>query len=218
MKSFRHFYLIAMAALLSACAGKQVDLPENYFQTQKNKTVAVVNDAAIKDKVYLTGFQGLLDVAVNKAANSKLEKALSDEDNTKWMAELTKSFTTELNKHHIQTKLVKNDATINSVNKQANKIQLGTDQVLTLKLLLAGGKRNYYGFIPLSNPRAYYQLEGELKDIKANKVIWKKVVEVDVDSGKKWNNYPDFPEVKSAMHVAQKQLSQKIISSFFAKA
>jgi hypothetical protein len=183
--------LIAIAAvatlLLSGCASvPNVDASNQFWKNKKQEVdIAKEPSAQAKADFYPEGAQGLLDVGINELANEDMNKMLDKFNGQPFLAHLRYTFLAALHKHQIKAKEVgvvslkqlpdsdENASKYAVLNYSVYRKDFGNSDLLTLTVDSLGEVRHYYGFIPLSEPKAICSITGRLVNLKNNKILWR---------------------------------------------
>lgn len=203
-----------MALLMGCAQPRNVQLSENFWQDQSQK-IAVASFKAPEPQMHRVGNEGLLDLAINNAMNSNMNKALKRAD-MNWYNNMSTQFATRLKEQKIHTSISEQQFKNDKKNREIILRQAEGDKVLTLELRAVGARRTYYGFIPTGAPEAYCLLVGELIDPKDKKVLWRHESEIIHPIQGAWDQSPNYPNFTSALNVAVNEAKQELLDSFFS--
>lgn len=212
---YRLIAVLLCSLFLVGCATeKNIPLSDAFWQ-EKNNKVAVAIVKPEQPGITKAGSQGLLDYAINSAMTSKLDKHLS-KTNLTWYYSLSDEFSKKMQKLQVNAKTIDMIAAEDAKKYPGLAAQNNSDKILVIRLLAVGAIRNYSGFIPLSDPKAYCVLKGELLDVNTKKIIWRHVAAVTLPVQGSWDQPPAYPNLTSKMHIAIETSRQEILDSFFS--
>jgi hypothetical protein len=207
--------LLASLFLVSCATQKNIPLTEAYWQQKQNHKIAVALVKPPEPGVIKEGQQGLLDVVINSAMTNSLDKHLRKTD-LDWYYTLPKEFMTQLNQRHVNADIT--DVIDSADKKTYAKIaaQSHSNEILVLRLYSLGAIRKYYAFIPLSAPKAFSAIRGELINVNNMQVIWRHdaIVTLPVDGS--WDQPPAYPNLSGKLKLAMNTSRQEILDSFFS--
>ena len=75
----------------------------------------------------------------------------------------------------------------------------GIERLLVLRVAGIGTKRGYYGFIPMGSPVAFFSVQGQLIDLKSNRILWDKIIVTTKPIATPWDQEPDYPNLIDAV-------------------
>ncbi len=227
MKSIRILAVLAVLGLLTACAAPDVQLDQAFWQNHQQK-VDVAHTKAPKAALYQQGQQGLLDVVVSDVVTHKFNDYLKTVD-TKEIASLSPQFAKALKARGIKTEVSTQPLNLRRLPRSGKSSkqfahknftvlagELNADKILLVDIKQLGATRSYYGPIPLGAPKAICKLEGQLVDLKTNKVLWRYTSDVTVPVSGKWDQAPHYPNFNTAIHKAMRIAKQELFDSFTA--
>ncbi|MBA3660635.1 MAG: hypothetical protein H0W64_02810 [Gammaproteobacteria bacterium] len=216
-KLSRCLFLILGFLLLTACisAPKNVQLTNEFWKKKDRKVIVAITKAPIP-QVYQVGNQGLLDYAINRTMNRKLNKYLERNDLT-WYYALPENFTAKLKARNILSK-PHTDQNLELEAKKYNDFvtSLNGDQLLIIKLTALGVQRNYYSIIPTSAPKSYCVMTGELINGKDKTVMWRQQTAITMPINGTWDQPPNYPNVAESLKLAIHTARQELLDSFFS--
>jgi hypothetical protein len=178
---------------------------------------------------FKAGSQGLLDVVINEAAASGLDKSLLDTDVSAFLA-VREKMAAKITDNGLEPILIEDLIDISALPKKKNaktgttstdfgslKEQYGIDYVLLLNVSSVGTWRNYYGFVPIGDPKAICVGHGLLVKIDDSSKQWEYATDykksmVKIDG--KWNQPPDYPNVHAAIQTAIKNAVDDLVKNF----
>ncbi len=92
--------------------------------------------------------------------------------------------------------------------------KIDSDELFIVTPWRVGATRDYYGFIPLGAPKAICILEGELINVKNNKILWRYKTEISSSIDGPWDQPPLYPNFTAALRRAIKFSKEDIIDNF----
>jgi len=178
-----------------------------------------------------SGNQGLLDVLINEANASDLDKHLASLDISS-VNQLNEKVVTYLTSKNI--KAVKIDSAIDikalpelNEEQRANKPHIAlhdytslkeqyhVDKLLVITVVNVGTMRSYYGFIPTSAPVGSCSINGKIINLSNNELEWNQTTTQNVPSADaNWDTPPEFPGLTKAVFSAYEQTQQMLINQF----
>jgi hypothetical protein len=220
--SRRQVVSCALALLASACAPRHVRLDPRFFRTSSRKiAVAFTEPPALAAR--RAGPQGLLDVAINSAADGNLESHLKTIDVSP-ITRIAEGYIERLQAHGFEVKRISSkkvhfhstlSPSISELQGLARRENVDSAILLTAT---CGTIRPYYGFIPLSAPSGYCGVTGRLYDLKTGEVQWAGAFEgrpASVPVIGEWDRAPDFPNLTVAVHKAMSHAQQYMLADLF---
>lgn len=224
--------LIAFVILgLSACANIAPNLTVHQnFWKNKQETIGVAVVEIPLPTAHKGGSQGLLDMAINEAVASDLEKHLNSLD-TREVVQLADKITNYLNTNGYKTKQFKNPISIADLPDFENtksgsdyfaskdfrsyKAKYGVDKLVLITVVRLGTIRDYYGFIPTSEPSGISHINGKVINLTSNMLEWNQTVEQRVPNmTESWDVPPNYPGLTKAMYAALSQTKQELFNNF----
>ena len=230
LKFMRSVIFISIFLLLTACAmTNTVSLPPSFWQ-QKQEKIVVARASGMTPQLYQQGREGLIDYMINEAVSSSLQKRLALYDMS-WYSKIQNAFYRQL---AIKEMNVSNlDQTIdltklNYVNRDVSRFadrdfsflasKFHADKLLLIRLNAIGGLRLYYGFIPISDPVAYCDIQGDLIDLKTNQIIWRAHGIVKIPISGAWSQPPNYPNFINSLDWAVNSASKQLLDDFFNRS
>lgn len=223
----KYLSLIFLSVILVGCSATRIQVDKEFWTKNKSDKIGIVITQRPKAGAYKVGSQGLLDMAINKAMSSTLEKFLNTFNINDFNA-IKDTFKTKLNAAGFtNVKFLESDLNYDSLSDvkhapknistkdfKAFKDKYDLDYLIVISLSKYGTIRSYYGFIPLGAPSAYFQTNGMMVNLSSNEYAWyremkedESIVKVDGD----WDQEPDYPNlskaIKSAIISSRKLLS-----------
>lgn len=217
--------LAAGALILGGCSPR-VMVKSDFWQDKTTK-IGVVMAKIPRACPHTPSSQGLLDMAINNAAASTLDKYLSQIEITTFTP-VTEEFVGELQKRGINA--VKIDEIFDKTEKpkevsyteyvKESAERFGVDKLIVLSVDMVGTSRLYYGFVPLSNPEGFCLAEGVMVDAKTTspKTVWHSDMQWKdgcVPTMQKWDQPPDYPNLTEAILKAVENAKAYLKRDFF---
>ncbi len=230
MDRLKVFVLLLGVLLLGGCASTPqpaVPLVDAYWEDTDHK-LGVYVQSAEKPSLYMEGDVRLLDYAINAAAMAPVKKhfeGLEVSDYEKLSDEIIK----ELSEQAKHVQLLRDDQNIEGLpafedpNKEdaiyfsendysAFKKKYGIDQLLVIVPKRVGLARPYHGFIPMGDPRAVFEVHGELVDLDTNQLLWyADVMRANFSSGE-WDEPPSYPGLTNGFYAALEAVKQEVLT------
>jgi hypothetical protein len=210
--------LCLSAFLLCGCVTtKNVEL-SNQFWKERDQKIALVIVKPPTPSVYKIGEQGVIDIVINSAMNSKLSNHLKNIELQWYYNSLPSAFEKKLKRSHFA--IAKYDVQEAVAEKNYARLLASTDSdlLLLIQLNAIGVQRNYFGFIPTSDPKGYCALEGQLIDVKNNnKVLWRYATSLTQPITGPWKQPPTYPNVTDSIETATEVVQKELMDSFFSE-
>ncbi|CAM3666872.1 cytidine deaminase [Vibrio aquimaris] len=232
MKNIKLFTAILSLAVLSGCASRIVEMPDNYWEKESVETVVVAFVKQPQMSASRSGAQGLLDMAINEAITDSVENHIETlnyetlEGHQPRIAEILKAKGAKdvivLQKYFDVSdanELPEAEQKEGYFNFDVSKLREkhNASHLLVIQVINAGTIRDYYGFIPLSDPRGYVNGEVTIVRLSDNKIQMRNpiLVEIEVPEGIEWddeeNGYPAISKVvNSALDEAGHQVGNML--------
>lgn len=221
---------LALAAGLaaSACATAQPIPVDAGFWQQKGMRVGVVVSPVPKASAYKAGAQGLLDIAINSAMASDLQKMLEARQSAA-IARAGDQFEGRLQSLGFVTLRIaqpidftklpeRKDPPENVFGRDIGPLAEahGVDAILLLDVMRWGTVRNYYGFVPLGPPQGMYEVAGLLIG-RDGRIRWRanNLSQPPVDVQGEWDQGPNFPNLGQALSAAEQRAAAFLEKDFF---
>lgn len=223
------------AALLASlfamgCAPQRVAVKPDFWQ-QRSTRVGVAVAPHPQGGAHKVGAQGLLDMAINSAAASDLQKHLQKFDLGPF-DRLREDFAAELTKRGMATSVLPEYLDPATFPKLADENKDGKfeydlrslaqakslDAIVILTVRRYGTIRPYYGFIPLGSPKGFFEVTGQMVDLRTNALLWQTTIpeaEASVASAEPWDQPPDFPNLTAALGAAANGSATYLKREFF---
>lgn len=216
---------------LAACATVTPNLTVHQnFWKNKQGTIGVAIVEIPLPTAHKGGSQGLLDIAINNAAASDLETHLNGLK-TDEVLQLASQITGYLNQNGYTARQFKDTIKIDdlpdfeqtksgsdyyaSKDFRSYKTKYGIDKLVLIRVTRLGTIRDYYGFIPTSEPSGLSSINGKVINLANNQLEWNQTVEQRVPNmDESWDMPPDFPGLTKAMYTALSQTKQMLFNNF----
>lgn len=181
---------------------KPIQMDTAYLTTNTNK-VGVAISTAPEATYQMLGNIGLIDMAVISGATGELSdhlKTLSPKE----FGRIKETAIKALNQKGIKTVSIDEEIDLSTLpdtsgkegfsarNFESLKKKYDINSLLLLRLSSFGIKRNYYGFIPTTEPNSYASIEGQLIDLSTNALKWYYQEQLEDSIEEPW----DEPEAK----------------------
>ncbi len=228
MKNIRLFAAILSLAVLSGCASRIVEMPDNYWEKESVETVVVAFVKPPQMSASRYGAQGLLDVVINEAITDSVENHIETlnyeklEGHQPRIAEILKAKGAKdviiLNKYFDVSdanELPEADQKDGHFNYDLSKLREkhSASHMLVIQVRNAGTVRNYYGFIPLGDPRGYVDGEVTLVRLSDNKIQMRNpvLVEIEIPDDVDWDDEENgYPAITKVVHSALDQAGHQV--------
>jgi len=231
MKMTKIFIITIVMLGLAACATVTPNLTVNQnFWKNRQEIIGVAVVELPAPTAHKGGSQGLLDIAINNAAASDLETHLNSlkiDDVMQLAGQMTGYLTQNGYKAKQLEKTIKIvdladfEQTRSGADYYASKdfrsfkSKYGIDKLVLITVLRVGTIRDYYGFIPTSEPSGLSHINGKVINLSNNQLEWNQTVQQRVPNmGESWDVPPDFPGLTKAMYAALSQTKQMLFNSF----
>jgi len=224
--------VLALLFMLSGCVAMQPKIDvDPKFWTDKQQVIGIAIAKLPTPMSAKSGNQGLLDVLINNANASDLDKHLATLDLGS-VNELTDRMVAYLNEKNIKSVKIEEqldleklpqlteEQTANS-NQHASrdfkvlKEQYQVDKLLLISVVRVGTMRSYYGFIPTSAPVGSSVVSGQIINLSNNQLEWSQVATQNVPNAEgDWDVPPNFPGLTKAVLSAYEQSQQMLLNQF----
>ncbi|KJY70632.1 cytidine deaminase [Vibrio coralliilyticus] len=213
---------------LSGCVSqKAMNIPVNFWETGGEKNIAIAFVQPPEMNAHRMGGQGLLDMAISEIVTDSVESHIHTLSHDKF--ELSKSAIAqqierrggrsevlpEYYKASDATKLPKAQQKDGFFGYDLTELQeqYSASHLLVIQVLASGTIRDYYGFIPLSQPRGYVYAQVKLVDLSNNKIVMDHQIneQVALPENVDWDD-PDngYPEITKVVHLALEQAGKRL--------
>jgi len=147
----------------------------------------------------------------------------------KWYSKLKQQFVVSFRKSGVKVKTFPEDIStkkFNYLNKNLQqyakydysflKTRIGVSKLLLISVDAAGAIRRYYGFIPLSSPKAYVSLTGRLINLKNNRILWRYTAQSKVPVEGEWDQPPMYENFTAAFNEAVRRAASQLMQNLFS--
>ena len=223
---------IFIVLLLAGCATTpqpEISLANNYWDNPDQNVGVYVGLAKIP-QFYMEGDVRLLDYAINAGVMSALTNHLEKLDISDYsilrdeIADILSDQGKSV-KLLIENNLTDDFPSFEDRNKEDTiyyaikdytelKKKLGIDQLLIIKPSRIGIARAYYGFMPMGDPRAVFEVHGELVDLQTNQLLWYANVKHEKYSSGNWDEPPSYPGLTNSFYSALEETKRELLSHF----
>lgn len=225
--------LIAALSLLAlACASSSRISVQPGFWKMKDRTIAVAVARHPVPQAYRIGNQGLLDVAINQAMATPLERHLASLSPER-LKDAVDMFANQLEQRGFRATRVAEPIVLDSLPRLKTasgditrnpdfrplRTTLGTDLLLLVSIDQWGTIRQYYGFVPLGAPKAMTLAHGRLIELSSNTHAWNQTMDWDDHSYAiqgDWDISPDYPHLTDALQRSVRSAVTFLVNDFFA--
>lgn len=217
IKKLRNLFSFGIVLLLSACATQQqVQLKKDFWQNKEQTLgILVVQVAQDRNVIQQGGRIGLLDHAINNAMASDLNAYLEKQEIVE-LNVLGKRIAERARAIGVKAVMIDKKITMADLKERPGQVNDGfarhdfspiiadykLDRLLVLSPVFTGTARNYYGFIPTSDPVGTFQAFGELIEVPSHTLVWYKPINATRQVKQPWDQPPNFPNVTQAMRDA----------------
>lgn len=232
MRFFKITLALLAVSMLASCAiapQKPVVINNTYWD-QQNQRVGVYVQPIEAPQFYTEGDVRLLDYAVISMAMATVKEHFAQLDTSDYelLRDDISSYFSQAGK---MVKLISEDIKIDNLpsfndpnsndetyfaSKDYSKLKekLDVDQLLLIKARRVGLARPYASFVPMGDPRAIFELEGELVDLSNNQLLWySTITSVGFSSGE-WDEPPAYPGLTNAFYASLESVKQKVMAHF----
>ncbi len=230
----RRIALAALGAALfaSACAPARLTVKPEFWQDRQAR-IGVALMPHPEAGAHKVGAQGLLDMAINAGMAAELKSHLQKVDVNEF-DRIRDRFVQELGKRGMNAVAMPgylDPATYPARAEDAPQIEnafdrdlaaLRTGQKLDAVVLLQvrryGTIRSYYGFIPLSAPQGFFEVKGQMVDLRTGALLWQTVIpenQAAVPAAGDWDQPPEYPNITAALRAAMANGGEFLWKEFF---
>lgn len=214
--------------LVAGCAAPIRNIPlESSFWQNKNLKIGIAIAKYPPGGAHRSGPEGLLDMAINKAASSDFDtflRTLTPQEFSAFPDRLaerlqTMGFSTtripaNLDLEHFPK--AKDGLLSNDFRQLATTYDI--DMLLLLSVEKFGTLRYYQGFISMGAPKGLFQAKGQLIDLKGNELRWQATMREDEGATSidgEWPPPPDYTKFVDAMRRSERGAIYFLETQFF---
>ncbi|ENM5919710.1 cytidine deaminase [Vibrio mimicus] len=228
MSFIRTVFCFVSFLLLSGCASqKAMDLPSDFWNTSKDKKIAVAFVQPPMMYAHRSGGEGLLDLAINEIVTDSVESHIQTLTYDKFEVGKSKIADVIISRGgesiilpeyyqvsdaiELPKESRKEGHFIYDTSAVREKYQ--ASYLLVVHTYAAGSMRDYYGFIPLSDPRGYINAKVTLVDLSDNKIVMDhQIIEsVVLPEGVNWDDPENgFPEITNVVNSALEKAALRL--------
>ena len=235
VKSMKFLIVVMSLFVLAGCVGMQhkIDMDPKFW-SNKDQVIGVAVAKLPTPKTMKTGSQGLIDILINDANASDLDKHLATIDLSSIEA-MSDKIVSYLNGKNISAKKIDDPIDIEALKELAEidssqtaggkifadrdyralKDQYQVDKLLLITVKHIGTMRSYYGFIPTSAPVGSSQVTGTIINLSDNQLEWSQSATQNVPNPEsEWDVPPNFPGLTKATMSAYEQSQQMLLNTF----
>lgn len=214
---FKTVFILSFLGLIGcAHVQKPIQMDSSYLSSNNGK-IGVAIAKAPEAGFQPLGNIGLLDFAIISGATGELTDHLKTL-NPKDFVRVKDTAIKVLTQKGIKTVSIKEEIDLSKLPDTSGKDgfaardfasikkKYGITSLLLLRLSSYGIKRNYYGFIPTTEPNSYASIEGQLIDLTTNALKWHYAEKLEDSIAQPWDE-PEakFPNVtNSVYHTIEK--------------
>jgi len=219
---------IVFLLLMTGCSSGKVKLEKSFWSNNSMK-IGIAVKTSPQGGAYREGGEGLLDMAINSATSSGIQKFLANFDVSKFTA-IQDSFASSLKKAGFTSKKLSYPFDVDQFEEfekpdkasghfaKYDFSSLSSKEDIDLLLLVTinrfGTNRNYWGFVPMGAPRAIFYVTGELFRLKDHQVLWLETLGSEMGINGDWDQEPNYPNVTKAIHAAMEKASNDLVLNF----
>jgi hypothetical protein len=219
------------AALLSGCGPARLAVKPDFWQGLSTRVGVAIAPPPVPG-THKVGAQGLLDMAINSANASGLDGYLQ-RFQLKSFEPVCAAFVGGLKERGMEAKRLpgfldpaqfpewKGEGVEHPFDRNLSALaqKEGIDVLVLLSVRRFGTIRPYYGFIPLGAPKGFFEVKGQMVDVRTNRLLWQTVVNeaaASVETAYPWDQDPNYPNVEAAILKAIENGKAFLTKEFFA--
>ncbi len=181
---FKHLVIIYILLVLGGCAMTQEPIalsPE--FKTDTNHVIGIAVAKLPEGNTHETGGMGLVDIVIVNEVMSPLTDHLKTLDFTE-LYEIKDMMDEKLKESQKKTVVINEPLDLEQFSESTKKDgfadrdftslkeQYDIDTLLLVTVKQVGTTRDYYGFLPLTDPQTYINSFGQIINLSDNSLIW----------------------------------------------
>src|SRR5512133_3110232 len=226
------FAALGAALITSACAPSRLTVKPEFWQDRQAR-IGVVLTRHPDAGAHKVGAQGLLDMAINAGMAADLKSHLQKVDVGEFDG-IRERFAQELGSRGMNAVALPgylDPSTYPERGEDAPQIENAYDRnlaalraeqkldaVVLLQVRRYGTIRSYYGFIPLGAPQGFFEVKGQMVDLKTGALLWQTQIpenQATVPASGEWDQPPDYPNLTAALRAAMANGSEFLRKEFF---
>lgn len=217
--------LLLTALGLTGCATPQPPVPmDQTFWSEKQERIGIAISEIPEPDVFMTGNQGLLDVAVNSGLAAGLRSKVVTWDKST-LHELPTQAAQLLKEQNYSAIQLDEPVIVAKLGTPPNKgLGFATvdftplkekhqiDKLVLFTITSIGTTRSYYGMIPTSAPVAQVVVSTLIIDLDDNRLLYFQPNTVNRAADGEWDEAPEFPNLTNAFYQALDSTQQSLLS------
>lgn len=229
--SLKYFFGFLFTALLVGCSsGPNVALNKQFWIENTQQPVVVALAQPPKAKLDLSGPRTLIGRVSSKTTTLMFSHYLK-KFTVANLSQFESQFVQKLEANQISAKryagLVPtsklqdfdgSDKTYAKLDYKPLAIRLGNNRLLLLSINKFGAKRDYVVVVPTSNPVAFCDAEGQLIDLKTNKILWRYTASKEKTSSDDWDKGSTYQGFTQALNQVIADAMNEVMADFFSHA
>ena len=234
MRRITSFCLLLVCLCLVGCAATQPIVPmSQQFYAQPASTVGIVFVEQKQAELFTWGDTSLLDMAIIATATAQLQahiKTLDMSDFSDIKGQVAKILESKgfsvsmlgelppLEKFADFSDPDKNDTEYyNKKDLRSLRERLSIDFLLRIQTFRVGVARTYNGFIPTSPPSASFGAEGQLTDLRNNRLLWHQGFINTKPADGDWDEPPNYPGLTNSYFIVLEETRKELLDGLLAK-
>ena len=224
-------FILLFLLTLSGCATtSQPNISQYPNWDDKSMVIGVAIADTATPTAYKSSHLGVLETTITPNTQElKLHLKTLDISN---INDIASKLTKLLKSRGLKVKNLTNKLDLNSLsefdNKKSNssyceldhrkfKSRYGIDKLVVINIKQIGTIRNYYGFVPLDEPRGLSHLDGYIVNLDTNQLEWKQnVIKKTKNNSDNWNSASKFEGLTKAIYLSFDQAKNTFLN-YFAK-
>ncbi len=226
---FSAFFIVAITLLVGCSSSSNVALRSSFWTQNKQQPVVVAMAKTPEGRLKLSGPRTLVGRVSSKATTIKFSRYLKHYKLAS-LSTFESDFVKQLQVNGIAAKRYAGAVSLDQLQKfdggdsyaklnyQSVAMKLGNNRLLLLSINKMGAKRNYVVVVPTDNPVAFCDAEGQLIDLKTNKILWRYTVSKSMESSDDWDKGSSYDSFTSDLNKVVNQALSAIKADFFSRA